>query len=142
MQYIKKSLPFGLYEINILDAKDSELLKISSETSIGLSLDEMKRVKNYFQKLNRNPTDIELQALGQAWSEHCCYKSSKPILKDFVFGIYAPQNILVIKEDAGVVEFDEKHAYVVALESFPHSTTPPSATIKLSFRSTSTGCVP
>lgn len=120
MLYIKKNLPFELYEINLIDTKDNELVKISQETGVGLSLEEMKRVKNYFQKLNRNPNDIELQAIGQAWSEHCCYKSSKPILKDFVFGIEAPQNILVIKEDAGVVDFDEKHAYVVALESHNH----------------------
>ncbi len=42
------------------------------------------------------------------------------ILKEHVFGIDAPQNILVISEDAGVVEFDDEHAYVVALESHNH----------------------
>lgn len=120
MHYIKKELPFELYEINLNDADYNELIKISKDSGIGLSLEEIKRVKDYFQKLNRNPTDIELQALGQAWSEHCCYKSSRPILKEFVFGIEAPQNILVIKEDAGVVDFDENHAYVVALESHNH----------------------
>ncbi len=104
----------------MIDADDSKLVKISEEAQLGLSLSEMRRIKKHFLEKKRNPTDIELQSLGQAWSEHCCYKCSKPILKKFVFGIDAPQNILVIKEDAGVLEFDDDHAYVVALESHNH----------------------
>ena len=118
--YIKRDVPFELFVVNLLDANDEDLQDISRESRVGLSLEEMKKVKEYFVDLGRNPTDIELEALGQAWSEHCCYKSSKCILKDTVFGIDAPQNIYVIEEDAGVVEFDEEHAYVVALESHNH----------------------
>ncbi|MCD6557688.1 MAG: phosphoribosylformylglycinamidine synthase subunit PurL [Candidatus Aenigmarchaeota archaeon] len=118
--YIKKDVPFDLHEINLRDATDEELKKISEETGVGLSLEEMQVIKDFFIKRGRNPTDVELQALGQSWSEHCSYKTSKPILKKFIFNIDAPQNILVIKEDAGVVEFDNDHAYVVALESHNH----------------------
>ena len=107
-------------EINIVESGDKDLMKISEMLMIGLSIGEMKKIKEYFSSKERNPTDVELQALGQAWSEHCCYKSSKNVLREFIFGINAPQNILVIKEDAGVVEFDEDHAYVVALESHNH----------------------
>jgi len=118
--FIKRDVPFKLYDINLLEATDEELRDISRETQAGLSLDEMKRIRDYFKTLKRNPTDIEFQALGQAWSEHSCYKTSKPILKKYIFAIDAPQNILVIKEDAGVIEFDKDHAYVVALESHNH----------------------
>ncbi|MFO7990662.1 MAG: AIR synthase related protein, partial [Thermoplasmata archaeon] len=118
--YTRKDVHFELHEVNILEAEDEDLLEISQESGVGLSLSEMKTVKEHFKKLGRNPTDLELEALGQAWSEHCCYKSSKCILKDTVFDIDAPQNIYVIEEDAGVVEFDEDHAYVVALESHNH----------------------
>jgi phosphoribosylformylglycinamidine synthase len=117
--YISRNLPFELYEVDILNASD-ELAVISDEMGLALSVDEMRRIKEYFRQKGRNPTDIELQALGQAWSEHCCYKSSKYFLKKYLFGIEAPQNIFVIEEDAGVVEFDEEHAYVVALESHNH----------------------
>jgi len=106
-------------EIN-LEVSDFELKKISEETGIGLSVDELKIVQQYFQKKGRKPTDIELQALGQAWSEHCCYKSSKYYLKKYLFHLKAPQNINVIKEDAGIIEFDKDHAYAVALESHNH----------------------
>ncbi len=118
--YHERDVSFELHEVNILEAGDEDLKEISQESGVGLSLDEMKMVKEHFEELGRNPTDLELEAIGQAWSEHCCYKSSKPILKDTVFDIEAPQNIYVIEEDAGVVEFDDEHAYVVALESHNH----------------------
>jgi phosphoribosylformylglycinamidine synthase II len=118
--FVRINKKLEVYEVNVLNSTDDELVAVSDETGIGLSLDEMKRVCNYFHKIGRNPTDIELQALGQAWSEHCSYKSSKKILKKFVFGVDAPQNISVIKEDAGVVEFDKDHAYVVGFESHNH----------------------
>ncbi len=118
--FIRRDVPFEFYEIALLNTSDKELLEISKITQAGLSLDEMKRVREYFTKKGRNPTDIEFQALGQAWSEHSCYKTSRPILKKHIFSIDAPQNILVIKEDAGVLEFDKDHAYVLALESHNH----------------------
>ena len=107
-------------EVRIRDAKDEELKRISDNMGLSLNLDETKRIKRYFVAKKREPTDVELQSIAQAWSEHCCYKSSKRILQRFIFGIEAPQNMLVIKEDAGVVEFDEEHAYVVAFESHNH----------------------
>ena len=106
--------------MGIRDAKDEELKRISDDMGLSLNLEEMKRIKRYFAAKKREPTDVELQSIAQAWSEHCCYKSSKRILQEFIFGIEAPQNMLVIKEDAGVVEFDEEHAYVVAFESHNH----------------------
>jgi phosphoribosylformylglycinamidine synthase II len=118
--FIKKDLGVPVFEIDLEKASDSELEELSFKSGIGLSLQEMNRIRDHFKEKGRNPTDIELEALGQAWSEHCCYKSSKVLLKEHVFGIEAPQNILVISEDAGVVEFDDEHAYVVALESHNH----------------------
>ena len=73
----------AVYRIGISDATPRELEEISAEMGLALSLEEMQQICKYFQKKGRDPTDIELQALGQAWSEHCCYKSSKPILQKF-----------------------------------------------------------
>jgi phosphoribosylformylglycinamidine synthase len=83
----KKNYPFDLYEIDVFSASDEELKGISDRMGIALALPEMKRIKDYFKDKKRNPTDVELEALGQAWSEHCCYKSSKIPLKMHVFGI-------------------------------------------------------
>jgi phosphoribosylformylglycinamidine synthase subunit PurL len=106
------------YEIQLHAASDKELLEISNLMGLALALPEMKRIKEYFGKQGRNPTDIELQALGQAWSEHCCYKSSKIPLKKYVFNV--DENRIIAREDAGVMEFDKDHYYCVALESHNH----------------------
>lgn len=121
MRFRKLYPDVEVYEIPITEMGDEELKEVSAEMSLGLSLKEMKNIASFFrEREGRNPTDIELQALGQAWSEHCCYKSSKAILKATIFGIEAPQAILAVKEDAGVVEFDDEWAYVTALESHNH----------------------
>ena len=114
----KKTDKFECFEINVLKATDQELKKISETMGLALALAEMKRIQEYFKTKNRNPTDIELQALGQAWSEHCCYKSSKVPLKQNVFGI--AEDKIIAREDAGVVEFDKDHYYCAALESHNH----------------------
>ena len=114
----KRDVPFSLYDVDILSATDDQLKEISSEMSLSLSLDEMKVIKDYFAKEGRNPTDVELQSLGQAWSEHCCYKSSKPILKEFVFGI--DREDVLSKGDAGVMVFDDEYGYALRIESHNH----------------------
>ncbi len=120
MLYRKLEFPFEIYEINLVEASDDELVKISEDLGLALNLEEMRKIKEYFVKKGRNPTDIELQSIAQAWSEHCCYKSSKCYLREYLFGIEKDYVISAIKEDSGVVEFDEEHAYVVALESHNH----------------------
>ncbi len=114
----KRNVPFELFDVDILYATDADLNKISKDMSLSLSLDEMKTIKDYFKKEGRNPTDVELQSLGQAWSEHCCYKSSKPILKEFVFGI--ERDDVLSRGDAGVMIFDDDYAYALRVESHNH----------------------
>jgi phosphoribosylformylglycinamidine synthase len=41
----------------------------------------MKSIKNYFKKLGRNPTDIELETVAQTWSEHCYHKTFRGKIK-------------------------------------------------------------
>ena len=107
-----------MYEIKIKEADDNGLMDISKELGLGLSLEEMKTIREYFIKENRCATDIELQSLGQAWSEHCCYKSSKSILREFVFGIDHPD--VMSRGDAGVMKFDKGHGYALRIESHNH----------------------
>ncbi len=106
------------YEVDLRSSSDQELCEISNRMELALALPEMKRIKEYFSKQRRNPTDIELQALGQAWSEHCCYKSSKVPLKKYVFNV--DEKRIIAREDAGVMAFDKDHYYCVALESHNH----------------------
>ena len=116
--YAPQDVPFELREINLAEASDDDLADISNESGTGLSVDEMRIIKEYFGRKGRNPTDVELQSIGQAWSEHCCYKSSKVFLREYVFGIN--NRHVMDRGDAGVMEFDRDHAYALRVESHNH----------------------
>jgi phosphoribosylformylglycinamidine synthase len=68
-----------------LSGSDQELLRISREGLLALSLDEMKAIRDHFRRvvgdahraekgLGDRPTDVELECLAQTWSEHCKHK--------------------------------------------------------------------
>lgn len=113
-----RDLGFELFDVDILSATDDELEQISDDMGLALNLDEMKRIKSYFDSKGRNPTDVELQSLGQAWSEHCCYKSSMVFLREYLRSIES--DAVIDRGDAGVVEFDDDHAYALRIESHNH----------------------
>ncbi len=116
----KIGVDFPLRRFRLRDMTDDELLACSEAMSIGLSMEEMQNARDHFlaREGHDDPTDVELEALGQAWSEHCCYKSSKPVLKRHVYGIHEEK--IVAREDGGIVEFDDNHYYAVGLESHNH----------------------
>ena len=116
--YRRRETPSSITDVSMRDASDDDLARVSREMGLALSLDEMKTIQDYFRKEDRDPTDVELQSLGQAWSEHCCYKSSKVFLKEFIFPVQAPY--VLDRGDAGVCEFDADHAYALRIESHNH----------------------
>jgi phosphoribosylformylglycinamidine synthase len=113
-----RNLGFELFDVDILSATDEELQAVSDDAGLALSTDEMKMIRSHFETKGRNPTDVELQSLGQAWSEHCCYKSSMVFLREYLTGIES--DTVIDRGDAGVVEFDEDHAYALRIESHNH----------------------
>ena len=104
-----------VYLVNL----EGDLTKVVENLGLGLLPDEMEKVRKHFLEENRKPTDVELQAIDQAWSEHCCYKSSKSILEETVFGLESSKKVIA-REDAGIMEFDSEHYYAVGLESHNH----------------------
>lgn len=114
----KRNVAFPLRDFNLTTMSDDELVACSKAMGIRLSLQEMKDARAYFASKKRNPTDVEMEALGQAWSEHCCYKSSKPVLKRHVYGI--AEDKIICREDAGVLPFDGDWYYSPKLESHNH----------------------
>ena len=81
---------------------EGDLSEVANKLGLGLLPDEMEKVKSYFESEKRKPTDVELQAIDQAWSEHCCYKSSKPVLEETVFGLKSSKKVIA-REDAGIM---------------------------------------
>ncbi|MCS6959882.1 MAG: phosphoribosylformylglycinamidine synthase subunit PurL [Pseudanabaenaceae cyanobacterium SKYGB_i_bin29] len=67
------------------------------------------------QKLGREPNQAELGMFGVMWSEHCCYKNSRPLLRQFPT---QGERILVGPgENAGVVKISDDIAVCFKIES-------------------------
>jgi len=82
----------------------------------GLTGEEYERIKAI---LGREPNFTELGIFSVMWSEHCSYKSSKPVLKLFPT---EGKNILVKagEENAGVIDIGNGLAIVMKTESHNH----------------------
>ncbi|MCM8807418.1 MAG: phosphoribosylformylglycinamidine synthase subunit PurL [Candidatus Omnitrophica bacterium] len=128
-------------EIYILNADEKELIEISEKNLLSLNLEEMKKIKEYFSFLGRNPTDCELECIAQTWSEHCCHKTFKAeieyyekernvtkfericLLKE-IMEVTEILNykwcISVFKDNAGVIKLNEKWGVAFKVETHNH----------------------
>ncbi|BAZ66615.1 phosphoribosylformylglycinamidine synthase II [Fischerella sp. NIES-4106] len=86
--------------------------EIASE---GLKLEEYQEI---VRRLGRHPNKAELGMFGVMWSEHCCYKNSRPLLKQFPT---TGDRILVGPgENAGVVDLGGGLRLAFKIESHNH----------------------
>jgi phosphoribosylformylglycinamidine synthase len=132
------------YELNVIhwpirDLDDAGLQTLSAEKDLFLNLVEMKTIQEYYRRIGREPTDIELETLAQTWSEHCVHKTLKSavdmtsngdqvhfdnLLKETVFKatqeLDKPWCISVFADNAGVVEFDDESAVCFKVETHNH----------------------
>jgi phosphoribosylformylglycinamidine synthase II len=151
-RYVKRDVPFELVEIDLKDADDKQLIQISRELGIALNLTEMKLIQNYFSRKKRNPTDVELQTIGQTWSEHCYHKTFKgdittpegeirSLFKTYIAKAteeLAPSwCISVFEDNAGIIEFEGNHVIAAKVETHNH----PSAIEPFGGAATGTGGV-
>ncbi len=83
--------------IAIREMNDGQLMDLSQDKLL-LNLEEMKVIQNYFKKIKRDPTDLEMETLAQTWSEHCAHKTFKAKL--LVDGKEKPPLIERIKKEA------------------------------------------
>ncbi len=80
------------------------------------------------KKLGREPTFVELGMFGSLWSEHCGYKHSRPLLKQFPHTRRPSKelgqigNVLVKagEENAGVVDIGDGFYIAMKVESHNH----------------------
>ncbi len=81
----------------------------------GLKPDEYGEI---VKRLGRHPNKAELGMFGVMWSEHCCYKNSRPLLKQFPT---TGKRILVGPgENAGVVDLGDGLQLAFKIESHNH----------------------
>jgi phosphoribosylformylglycinamidine synthase len=69
-----EATPKPLTSVDILHGGKAALVNANSEMGLALSPDEIDYLVENFQKMGRNPTDVELMMFAQANSEHCRHK--------------------------------------------------------------------
>ncbi|MFH0772051.1 MAG: phosphoribosylformylglycinamidine synthase subunit PurL [Candidatus Omnitrophota bacterium] len=141
---------FKLINVDLLKTTDRQLEKISEEGQLFLNLSEMRRIKEYFSRLDRNPADIEIETLAQTWSEHCGHKTfrgmieykeeiqsqlktknSKPktrlidnLLKSTIMKateeLKKPWCVSVFSDNSGIITFDERYNVCFKVETHNH----------------------
>jgi phosphoribosylformylglycinamidine synthase len=117
--------------VPLRELSGDELLSLSKNRTLSLTLVEMQTIQEHYRGLGREPTDAELETIAQTWSEHCSHKTLAGqveyqdesgtrhfgnLLKETIFA--ATQQIRrnlgdndwcvsVFKDNAGVVKFDD-----------------------------------
>ena len=124
---------FKLKHLDLLGAGEEELAQIGRDYS--LNKQELAAVKAYYASLERNPTDAEMETLGQTWSEHCVHKTFKArldfegqtidnLLKSTVMKatreLSPPWCLSVFRDNAGVIDFDGDWAVCFKVETHNH----------------------
>ena len=130
-------------EVDLLSASKKQLMDISQQGQLFLSVEEMQTIKQYFKHLGRNPTDCELETLAQTWSEHCFHKTFrgnieyqtrengrrktkhiKNLLKSTIVKaterLAKPWCVSVFHDNAGVIKFDKDSHLCFKVETHNH----------------------
>jgi len=94
---------------------ESPVPAVALHRALGLTDEELVAIR---ERLGRDPNDLELAMFSVMWSEHCSYKSSKPLLATLPTrgeGVVAGPG-----ENAGVVSIGDGLAVAFKLESHNH----------------------
>ncbi|MEH2281202.1 MAG: phosphoribosylformylglycinamidine synthase subunit PurL [Nostoc sp.] len=81
----------------------------------GLKPEEYEEI---LRRLGRHPNKAELGMFGVMWSEHCCYKNSRLLLKQFPTD--GPRILVGPGENAGVVDLGDGLQLAFKIESHNH----------------------
>jgi phosphoribosylformylglycinamidine synthase subunit PurL len=88
----------------------------------GIKPEEYQEIVN---RLGRHPNKAELGMFGVMWSEHCCYKNSRPLLSQFptksdACGALRERVLVGPGENAGVVDLGNGLRLAFKIESHNH----------------------
>jgi phosphoribosylformylglycinamidine synthase len=115
-----------------------DLMAVSRERQLALNTAEMEAIKSYYDKAGRKPTDVEIEALAQTWSEHCKHKifrakvryveGGKEMFIDGIFPTYIKKAteeiakkidwlVSVFTDNAGIIRFNDSTHLAVKVET-------------------------
>jgi phosphoribosylformylglycinamidine synthase II len=98
--------------MSVLSSAPFSAAEIASE---GIQPEEYEEI---VRRLGRHPNKAELGMFGVMWSEHCCYKNSRPLLKQFP--TEGARVLVGPGENAGVVDLGDGLQLAFKIESHNH----------------------
>jgi phosphoribosylformylglycinamidine (FGAM) synthase-like enzyme len=128
-------LPFSHHLVDLMNVGDAELREIAEELGLGLSLEELRYIRDHYLLRERKATDIELQTFDQTMSEHCSHKTFKGRVRtpggvvDDLLKTYFRRLIEELKPDwcfsvfednAGIVDLTDDVAIAIKVETHNH----------------------
>jgi phosphoribosylformylglycinamidine synthase II len=138
----------------IRDLDDRGLARLNASRLAALDPEEMRAIRDYYRKEDRDPTDVEFEMIAQTWSEHCGHKTFKGEIA--VEGEAEPIDGLLdtyiraateearagwvrsaFVDNAGIIDFDGGHEVSFKVETHNH----PSAIEPFGGANTGTGGV-
>ena len=123
---------------NIHSATDEYLLEFNSKLQLGLSLEDLRAIKGFFEKKDSYIiSKLELETIAQTWSEHCKHRIFSSEIDDLSEGLYktyiqgATKKIMkeqkeesgkdfcysVFKDNAGAIEFNDQYLITHKVET-------------------------
>lgn len=124
------------HHIQLSSATSDEALEVlNAERGLALDIEELRTIRDYFNKQARSPTDIELETLAQTWSEHCAHKTFRAAIttddgqtRDTLINtlrrstndIAAPFVVSSFVGNAGIISFIPGRTLAVKCETHNH----------------------
>ncbi|MFC1803414.1 phosphoribosylformylglycinamidine synthase subunit PurL [Thermoproteota archaeon] len=136
MDRIKEAnLPFSHQVIEFMNTNDDDLEIIREQLGLGLSLYELRYIRDHYIVQERDATGIELQTFDQTLSEHCSHKTFAGIIdtpegtvngllktyfKSLIDELKPEWCFSVFEDNAGIVDLTEDIAIAIKVETHNH----------------------
>lgn len=124
---------------------EAALLHLSRTRLLSLDRAEMRAIQEFYEELDRAPTDVELETLAQTWSEHCVHKTFRAridftwqdadgnikqqtqvdgLLKQYIRAATEAINPAWLRsafvDNAGIIAFDDQYDLAFKVETHNH----------------------
>ncbi|MCJ7731415.1 AIR synthase-related protein, partial [Candidatus Bathyarchaeota archaeon] len=136
MSRVKKSdLPFSHHTIDLMNASDADLEAIKEQLGLGLSIVELRYIRDHYIVQERKATDFELQTFDQTMSEHCSHKTFagaietpegtvngllKTYFKRLIDELEPDWCFSVFEDNAGIVDLTDEVTIAIKVETHNH----------------------
>jgi phosphoribosylformylglycinamidine synthase len=129
------NFPFSHHTVDFMNASDEDLEAIKEHLGLGLSLDELRYIRDHYIVQERMATDIELQTFDQTMSEHCSHKTFagvidtpegrvngllKTYFRSLIDELEPEWCFSVFEDNAGLVDFTDNVAVAIKVETHNH----------------------